>query len=106
MSEPAKGVPPYRIGYSGRCREATRQLLVRAMTTGLFAQIAQAVRELHRRLEWIPLDFGEPLKDLVQLGIQIRVGTVPPLVVRYGVDEERRIVHVGLPFDLLPNSGL
>jgi hypothetical protein len=55
---------------------------------------------------WIPLDFGEPLRDFVQLGLQERIGTVAPLVVTYGVDEARRIVYVTIPFKLLPGSGL
>jgi hypothetical protein len=40
------------------------------------------------------------------LGIQVRIGTIAPLVVRFGVDHARRVVYVTLPFDLLPKSGL
>jgi hypothetical protein len=81
-------------------------LLVRAAAQGKLAQIVEAIEGIHKRLQWIPLDFGEPLRDFVHLGIQLRVGSVPPLVVRFGVDEARRIVHVPLPFNLLPKSGL
>ena len=73
---------------------------------GRLAEVVQALRDMHTRLEWIPLDFGEPLRDLPHLGIQIRIGPVAPLVVTYGVDEARRIVYVSVPFDLLPKSGL
>jgi hypothetical protein len=99
-------VPPYRVVYSGRCRDHARQLLARAAARGRFAEVAQTVRGIDTRLRWIPLDFGEPLKDHVHLGITEYLGTLAPLVVNYGVDEARRVVYVALPFDLLPRSGL
>jgi hypothetical protein len=106
MSQPKRGAPPYRVVYSGLCRDSTRQLLARAAAKGLFMEVAQVVRDINTRLEWIPLDFGDPLRDFVHLGIQERIGVIPPLVVIYGVDETRRIIYVSLPFKLLPNSGL
>ena len=60
----------------------------------------------HERCAWIPLDFGEPLQDFVHLGIKEHIAVLAPLVVKYGVDEARRVVYVALPFDLLPKSGL
>jgi hypothetical protein len=51
------------------------------------------------------VSFGDPLRDLVHLGLQERVGVLPPLVVTYAVDEARHIVYVSVPFKLLPNSG-
>lgn len=106
MSQPSGGVPPYRVVYSGLCRDETRQLLARAGAKGRFAEVAQSVRDINTRLEWIPLDFGEPLQDYVHLGIKEHIGVLAPLVVKYGVDEDRHIVYVSLPFDLLPNTGL
>ena len=106
MSQPTGGVPPYRVVYSERCREQTKELLERAAAKERFAEVAQAVRDIHTRLQWIPLDFGEPLQDLVHLGIKEHIGVRAPLVVKYGVDETRRLVYVALPFDLLPKSGL
>lgn len=81
-------------------------MLVRARAQGRFTEVAQAIRDINTRLEWIPLDFGDPIQDLVNLGIQEHVGTLPPLVVTYGVDEARRIVYVSVPFKLLPRTGL
>jgi hypothetical protein len=106
VSQPSGGVPPFRVVYSGLCREHTRELLTRAAAKGRFAEIAQVVRDVHTRLEWIPLDFGDPLKDLVHIGLREYVGTLPPFVVTYSIDEARRIVYVSVPFKLLPNSGL
>jgi hypothetical protein len=99
-------VPPYQVVYSERCRRQTRELLARAAEKGRFAQVAQAVRDIHTRLRWIPRDFGEPLQDLVQLGAIEYIGVIPPLVVKYAVDEARRLVYVSLPFGVLPRSGL
>jgi hypothetical protein len=106
VSQPSGGTPPYRVVFSGLCRETTTQLLERARAKGRLAEVAQAVRGIETRLLWVPLDFGEPRRDLVHLGVQLRSGTVPPLVVRYAVDEARRIVYVTLPFELLPRTGL
>jgi len=106
VSQPSQGVPPFHGAYSGSCREATRQLLARTNAKGRLAEIALVVQDIHTRLQWIPLDFGDPLRDFVNLGIQARIATVPPLVVKFGVDETRQIVYVNLPFDLLSRSGL
>src|SRR4051794_24396426 len=106
MSQPSSGVPPYRVAYSGLCLDSTRQLLARAAAKGRFAEVAQVLRDVHKRLEWIPLDFGDSLRNLVYLGILEHVAVLAPLVVAYGVDEAKRIVYVSIPFKLLPNSGL
>jgi hypothetical protein len=99
-------VPPYRVAYSELCRDETRQLLARAAAKGRFAEVAQIVRDVNTRLEWAPVDVGDPLRDLVHLGAQERIVVLPPLVVAYAVDETRRLVYVSVPFKLLPKSGL
>jgi hypothetical protein len=106
VSQQSGGPPPYRVVYSGQCREQIKQLLARAAAIGRFAELARCVRDVHTRLEWIPLDFGEPLRDYPQLGIRVFIGTVAPLVVTYGVDETRRIVYVSVRLKLLAGSGL
>jgi hypothetical protein len=88
------------------CRDAAKKLLVRAKAKGRFDELAQSIRGINTRLEWIPLDFGEPLQVFIHLGIEEYIGCVAPLVVRYDVDEQRHIVYVSLPFNLLPKSGL
>jgi hypothetical protein len=106
VSQPGGGTPPYRVVYSERCRDETRQLLARAAARGRFAEVAQAIGDINTRLEWIPLDFGEPLQEYVHLGIKEHIGVLAPLVVKYGVDEVRHIVYVSLPFSLLSKSAL
>jgi hypothetical protein len=88
------------------CQAHIAQLLARARAAGRFAEVAQAVRDINTRLQWIPLDFGEPLRYFAHLGIQKRIGTVAPIVVTFGVDESRRIVYVSVPFKLLRGSDL
>ena len=106
MSQPSVSVPPYRVIYSGAYRDELRNLLRRAVPKGRSVEIRLAATDVHTRLEWIPLDFGDPLRDYVDLDLQERIGTIPPLVVTYAVDEARRLVYVLLPFKLLPKSGL
>ena len=63
-----------------------------------------ALREFDRRLRIYP-QFGDPLIDLLAEAGQVRIGVVPPLAMRYGVLEERRIVLVAAPPVLLPSRG-
>lgn len=106
MSQPAEVDLRFRVTYSGRFRAQVQQLLERASEVGRFAEIAAVLRGIHTRLEWIPLDFGEPLVDHVELKLREYVGTLAPIAVTYAVDEERRIVYVSVPFRLYSNSGL
>jgi hypothetical protein len=106
VSESTWTIPPYRVAYSQLCLDGARQLLLRASAKVRFAEIAEVLGGINTRLEWIPLDFGEPLKNFVHLGIKEHIGVLAPVVVKYGVDETRRIVYVPLPFSLLPNSDL
>jgi hypothetical protein len=106
VSEKGEGTPPFRVIYSGRCREEVKRLLARAAAKGRFAEVAQILQNIHSHLRWIPLDFGESLRDYGSLGITEHLGSIGPLAVKYGVDESRRIVYVVVPFKLLPNSGL
>jgi hypothetical protein len=106
MSQPGQGVPPYLVVYSGLCRDELKRLLARARVKERVSEVAQAVQGIHTQLQWIPLDFGQPLKDYVNLNMIEYIGVCAPLVVKYSVDEARRIVYVTLPFDLLSRSGL
>lgn len=63
--------------------------------------LVAALREFDRRLRVYP-QFGDPLSDLLAEAGQVRLGSVPPLAMRYGVLEERRLVLVAAPAVLLP----
>jgi hypothetical protein len=72
--------------------------------SGLGQQALNAVKQIDARLRIFP-QFGEPLCDLKTAGETLWIGTVPPLVVQYVIDEENRLVFVVIPVKLLPASG-
>jgi hypothetical protein len=105
VSEPAGGPVPYRVEYSGRVREELRRLAARAVNSGVGQPFFAAIREIDQRLRLYP-QFGQPLRDLHQKPLQIWIGVVPPLVVQYILDEERREVTVAVPILPLSRSGI
>lgn len=101
MSESSDGPVPYRVSYSVRVRERLVELAAVARARGDGEAFVTALREFDRRLRIYP-QFGDPLTDLLAEVGQVRLGTVPPLAMRYGVMEERRLVLVAAPPVLLP----
>jgi hypothetical protein len=93
------------VVYSERVRKALRDLLVRARERGLGPQVLGALKEIDCLLHVYP-QFGEPLADLTQEPGQVWIGTVAPLVVRYAIYDELRLVIVAVPVMPLPGSGL
>jgi hypothetical protein len=93
------------VSYSGAAREALRELAARAWASGHGPANARAVKEFDRLLHLYP-QFGEPLADLTVEAGQVWRATVSPLVMRYAIYEERRLVVVAAPPMLLPNSGI
>jgi hypothetical protein len=104
VSEPYNGLTPYRVVYSERVRTDLLRLAARARARGLGPSFLTALKEIDQRLRIYP-QFGQPLCDLNLEPVQIWIGVVPPLVVRYSLDEQRRLVIVATPFLTLPNSG-
>lgn len=92
----------YQVSYSGRVRDALRDLVLRALEVGLGAEILAAVREIDTRLHIYP-QFGQPLRDLSVESAQLWIGVVAPVVVQYVLVESRRQVMVVQP--LRPVSG-
>jgi hypothetical protein len=99
--------PPvrYKVVYSERVRNELKQLIARAAARGLSQEVLHAIKEIDRLLHIYP-QFGEPRRDLETEGESVWSGTVPPLVVEYVLDEERRLVFVVDPLDTLPRTGL
>ena len=64
-----------------------------AIARGDGAAFETALEEFIRRLRIYP-QFGDPLIDLRHESGHIRIGIIPPLTMRYGVLEDRRIVFV------------
>lgn len=105
MTESTNDPIPYRVSYSERVRNELKGLFTRAKQGGLGPQFLAALKEIDRRLHIYP-QFGEPLRDLKLKPLQRWIGVVPPLVVQYCVDDDKRLVMVGVPIQPLPNSGL
>jgi len=105
VSEPSTNPVPYKVAYSERVRDALRSLIIRARHRGLAQRVLTAVKELDYRFHVYP-QFGQPLRDLKLGTAQIWIGVAPPLVARYFLDEERRLVVMLDPPLPLPGSGL
>ncbi len=105
MSEARDSPVPYKVVYSERVRAEVKSLVREAAAVGLGQAVLDAVKEIDARLRIYP-QFGEPLRDLKTEGETLWSGTVPPLVLQYVVDDEKRLVFVVLPFKVLPHLGL
>jgi ParE toxin of type II toxin-antitoxin system, parDE len=104
VTDSADTPAPYRVVYSGVVFVTLRDFTARAQAAGQSDRFLAALKDLERRLRVYP-QFGEPELDLKQEDGRLYHATVPPLVLRYAVFEERRLVFVGSPPKLLPNAG-
>ena len=89
----AGGVLLYQVSYSAGVRERLFALAAEARRRDDGPQFIAAAEEFHRRLCVYP-QFGDPLTDLYAHPGRVRLGVVMPLVVRYGVLEDERLVFV------------
>lgn len=87
-----------RAIYEVRCAEQVLRTLERlqlqATRAGIGEMMLDALRTLYHRLNTKPEAFGEPLHELRAFQLEVRVGGVPPLLVRYAVDRLRRLVYI------------
>lgn len=95
---------PYRVSYTGRVRERLSAFSDIARERGDQLAYYAALLEFDRRLHIYP-QFGEPLYDVTQSPGQVWLGIVPPLLMRYVVFDELRVVEVAELPVLLPKSG-
>ena len=100
MSEPPSSPLPYRVVYSEHVRTQLRGLMARARGARLGRPALAALKEIDRRFHIYP-QFGQPLRDLKLRPAQLWIGTVPPLVVKYVLDEKNHLVTVTIPFSLM-----
>lgn len=92
---------PYRVDYSGAVLQHLRLLARRAAARGDGPAFTAALKEFDRLLRLYP-QFGDQQIDLVVGGGQIRLGIIRPLSMRFGVNEEKRVVFCTSPPVLLP----
>lgn len=105
MSETSSGPNRYQVVYSEFVRNELKRLIARVEERGIGAQVRAAAREMDRRLRIFP-QFGDLLADLLLAPGELRIGTVPPLVVKFALYDDRRLVIVSAPIATLPRSGL
>ena len=103
MSDTASEPASYRVSYTGRVFDQLRTLADVARERGDWPEFADALRELHRRLQLYP-QFGEQLNDLTTEPGQIWSGIIRPLSIKYTVYDARRLVLVSALPVLLPKS--
>ena len=103
MSAATPPATPYRVEYSERVRKRLLVLADIARQRGDGEEFISALKEFDRRLRIYP-QFGEPLVDLNKEPGQVWIGIVRPLVMRYGVFDERRLVTEAAIPVLLPRS--
>jgi hypothetical protein len=94
----------YRVVVSGRVSTEVQALTARATAAGHREVVLAALRTIDRMLRFYP-QFGEPLQELEALGETVYAAAIPPLCVKYSIDESLRTVFVVVPMRVLPNSG-
>ena len=92
---------PYRVLYSGVVEQRLRELSEVARRRGDGPAFLAALKAFRDRLPIYP-QFGDPLYDLTAETGQIYNGVISPLLMRYGVFEDRRLVFCGALPVLLP----
>jgi hypothetical protein len=84
----------YRVTVSDQIKADVRERYTQAVATGKGKPFLAALRKIHERLRHDPLSFGEPLYHLPSLQLVVYKGIVSPLVVDYGVHEEKALVII------------
>jgi hypothetical protein len=94
MPEHANGGRRYQVHGSGRIVQALKRIQRQAARQGRGEQVLSALRQIAQQLQHRPLRTGEPLYRLPGLRMQIRSVAVRPLVVDFGVCEDRPMVFL------------
>jgi hypothetical protein len=84
----------FEIIISPKIAQQVRGLHRRAAREGVGRAFVTTFQTLVFRLRSAPDDFGEPMYRLPALRMQIRCAVVPPLIVHFGVCEDRPTVYV------------
>lgn len=89
-------MPParFQVHASARVTGELQALLANAAPAGKAGELIGSIRRILEILAIAPLDFGEDRDQLAGLAMSLRISFVPPLVVRYGVNEVHRMVWI------------
>jgi hypothetical protein len=91
----------YQLTISDHVSDIIVSLARQAKARGDGETFLTSLKEFKHRLLVYP-QFGDPLLDLQREVGQLRIGIIPPIAMRYGVLEERRMVFVAAPPILMP----
>ena len=95
MTTQGNGQPiRYQVQMSGQVIAAVKDMHLRAAQAGNGVRFVTAFRQIVSKLQEEPLIFGEPLYRLPALKLLVRQGVIAPLVVVYGVYEEKTLVFI------------
>jgi hypothetical protein len=92
MPEPP--APLFRTIYSGGVRAQFAEWVRQARVAGLTSSLQEALRFIDRQLATDPLNWGEARNRLRRANLVVCSGFHARILVRYGVDEPRRLVYV------------
>src|SRR6476646_10746550 len=102
---PANGhAPGFTIELTGLARAQLRMIGRHAKYTGAADVIAEAFRQLLRRLSHDPRGLGEPMCHLKPVRMHVYNATVRPLYVEYGVHDEEPVVVIRYAARMSPPS--
>jgi hypothetical protein len=94
MPEHNNGGRTYRVEGSGAIAQALREIQRQAARQGRGEEVLSAFRRIAHQLQRDPVHLGEPLYRLPALRMQIRSVAIRPLVVDFGVCEDRPLVFL------------
>jgi hypothetical protein len=84
----------YRVVYPEGVRQQVRNMRASLPSVEARRRFDHTVRTIHQRLRNDPLVFGEPVRHLDAAQLNLRLGGVAPLVVRFAVHDTRPLVFV------------
>jgi hypothetical protein len=94
MPDPANGGRRYRVHGSGLFAQTLKRIYRQAAQQGRADEVLSAFRRIAQQLQRNPRRLGEPLYRLPGLRMQVRSVAFRPLVVDFGVCEDRPIVFL------------
>jgi hypothetical protein len=79
---------PYRVTYLGPARASLLAAISQAGPAGLIAKCGTALKNIEERLRTEPSELGEIIGRLPLSKLDLYVGSVPPLTVRFAIHQE------------------
>jgi len=86
--------PKYAVHMAQQTRLHLQRMHIEADQAGRSARFVAAVRHIINQLQQDPWAFGEPTFRLPGLKLQVHTAARLPLVVDYGIHEERPLVFI------------